>query len=270
MESTPHIDVGRVLIFKADLLYAEALQELTRRIFPAANVTVVQSISAASVLLATSPVDIFVGDSEASTEGDIFDLLTAPGHQDKRAPRVLVLCSHRDLRVLYSCRSLGVDGVFDPATEPAAHFGIALQRLADGQRYWSQSALTRLQSPSPTRHALGILTIAEQLVLSIIGGGCDDADAARQLGVSPSTLATFRRDLHRKLGAHHRGELIRLAVEHGFVKFTPAGVVRPGYAALAEAYRARSRSSAAMFRPDRSRSRETIPTTLQEIARPAA
>ena len=79
-------------------------------------------------------------------------------------------------------------------------------------------------------------------MLSVIGDGCDDLAAAGQLGLSPATISTVRRALHRKLGVQHRGELVRMAAQKGYVRFTPAGVERPGFGLLAAAYQPRHRA----------------------------
>jgi DNA-binding CsgD family transcriptional regulator len=94
-----------------------------------------------------------------------------------------------------------------------------------------------LEPNSPT----SLLSNSEQLVLSIIGDGSDDLDASVKLGLSPATVSTVRRNLHRKLGLRHRGELVQLAARTGYVRFTPAGIMRPGYALLAAACRRRGK-----------------------------
>ena len=66
------------------------------------------------------------------------------------------------------------------------------------------------------------------------------SDAASKLGLSPATIGTVRRNLHRKLGIQHRGELVRIAAQNGFVRFTPAGIVRPGFALLVAACQRRT------------------------------
>jgi DNA-binding CsgD family transcriptional regulator len=83
------------------------------------------------------------------------------------------------------------------------------------------------------------LTAFEQVVLSVVGDGCDDIEAARRLSLSPATISTVRRGLHRKLHVQHRGELVRLAAQAGFVRFTPEGVERPGFGLLTAAYHPR-------------------------------
>jgi DNA-binding NarL/FixJ family response regulator len=115
-----------------------------------------------------------------------------------------------------------------------------MRSVAAGSRYWSPAVARRMRQVAAAPSALfRILTAFEQLVLSVIGDGCDDVEAARRLGLSPSTISTVRRGLHRKLGVQHRGELVRVAAQQGFVRFTPDGVERPGFALLSAAYHPR-------------------------------
>jgi DNA-binding CsgD family transcriptional regulator len=110
----------------------------------------------------------------------------------------------------------------------------------NGTPYWSHGILEQLR-----RHATGarsicqLLTPTEQLVFAVIGDGSDDDIAATRLGLRPSTIGSIRRELHRKLNVQHRGELMRAAIQHGFVRITPEGVVRPGFGTLSHACRPR-------------------------------
>jgi DNA-binding NarL/FixJ family response regulator len=116
----------------------------------------------------------------------------------------------------------------------------ALRAIADGKRYWSQTIVDHIHRVGSGSNALfRLLTAFEHLVLSVIGDGCDNTVAAAELQLSPATVSTVRRELHRKLGVQHRGELVRVAAQHGFVRFTSTGVVRPGFAMMREAYQAR-------------------------------
>ena len=116
----------------------------------------------------------------------------------------------------------------------------ALRAISSGRRFWSQTIVDHMYRVGSASTALfRLLTAFEQVVLSVIGDGCDNTVAARQLKLSPATVSTVRRELHRKLGVQHRGELIRVAAQHGFVRFTSAGVVRPGFGMMCAAYQAR-------------------------------
>ncbi|MBI4623592.1 MAG: response regulator transcription factor [Verrucomicrobia bacterium] len=232
--------VSSVLIVKADRLYAEALRQLARQIFPQARIKLAASLDSAGTALATENVDVLVTGVGTSLGGDALEFISTCTCRNSRARQVLVVTTHHDLRLLGALRALSVRGVFDSTTEPPEQFLTALGAVANGDYYWSHSLLDLIHTSAARGNSLSrLLTTCEQLVFSIIGGGSDDVAAGRELGLSPATVSSVRRELHRKLGVQHRGELMRVAAQSGFVQFAPFGVVRPGYAMLAAAYQAR-------------------------------
>jgi DNA-binding NarL/FixJ family response regulator len=240
MDSITPPQIHCVLILKADRLYAEALRQYTLHVFPAARVLVAWSVESATTILTTESVDLFVTGVGASLETDVLDLLAQQSAAREHTQHVLVVTVRREYRVLAALRGLSIDGVFDSATERPAEFVTALRAISTGGRYWSQSVLDHMHRVGSASTALfRLLTTFEQVVLSVIGDGCDNTVAARTLKLSPATVSTVRRELHRKLGVQHRGELVRIAAQHGFVRFTAAGVVRPGFGIMCAAYHAR-------------------------------
>jgi DNA-binding NarL/FixJ family response regulator len=236
--TTPRIHC--VLILKADRLYAEALRQYTLHVFPAARVLVAWSVESARAILTSEPIDLFVTGVGASLDTDVLDVLAQQTQDPHHTRHVLVVTVRREYRVLAALRSLAIDGVFDSATERPGEFVTALRAIAAGGRYWSQSVLDHMHRVGSASTALfRLLTTFEQVVLSVIGDGCDNTVAARTLKLSPATVSTVRRELHRKLGVQHRGELVRIAAQHGFVRFTAGGVVRPGFGIMCAAYQAR-------------------------------
>jgi DNA-binding NarL/FixJ family response regulator len=240
MESSESPQVRCVLILKADRLYAEALKQYTLHVFPRARVLVACSVDSARAVLASESVDLFVTGVGSSLDSDVLDLLAQRSSGLLHANRVLVVTVRREYRVLTALRGIAVDGVFDSANERPAEYGNALRTISTGGRYWSKSVVDHMHQVGSASAALfRLLTNFEQVVLSVIGDGCDNTVAAQKLKLSPATVSTVRRELHRKLGVQHRGELIRLAAQHGFVRFTSGGVVRPGFGIMCAAYQAR-------------------------------
>jgi DNA-binding NarL/FixJ family response regulator len=239
-----------ILILKGDRIYAEVLRQYTLRVFPRARVTVALSLESARTTLLTTPVELFVTCLGASLESDVLDLLANyVGHPASSSRRVLVVTVRREYRVLAALRALSIEGVFDSASEAPDEFMNALRAVSSGRRFWSQTIIDHMYRLGSASTALfRLLTAFEQVVLAVIGDGCDNTVAARQLKLSPATVSTVRRELHRKLGVQHRGELIRVAAQHGFVRFTSAGVVRPGFGMMCAAYQAR-RAKRAETRP---------------------
>lgn len=240
MEGTSCVNSLHVLILKADRLYADGLRQNAERVLQPACVTIASSVSAARSILSTERIDLFITGVGESLEGDALDLIAQCKRSPLRARRVLVVTMRREYRTFAALRTLPIDGAFDSAEETPAAFVEALRAVVDGARYWSPSITRQLQRLAAAPTALfRMLTDFEQVVLSVIGDGCDDAEAAEELGLSPATISTVRRGLHRKLGVQHRGELVRIAAQKGFVRFTPDGVERPGFALLAAGYHPR-------------------------------
>jgi len=239
MDSSDFANIRSVVILKSDRLYSEMLRRSAACVFPRARITVTTTVEAAAEALRAEPADLFVTGVGAALEGDVIELLSKAGDAASLADHVLVVTSRREFRVLSCLRALDIEGVFDSVGEAAENFSDALRAVASGRRYWSQSILQHMQQMNTVGGHFRLLTACEQLVLSVVGDGCDDIVAARELGLSPSTVSTVRRELHRKLGVQHRGELVRVAAQNGFVRFTPVGVVRPGFAMLSAAYQAR-------------------------------
>lgn len=236
MESNDTPALRDVVILKADRLCADTLRQLILRTFPTARIRIIASVERVARLLKQEPTDLLLGGTEPLRDGDLLDFIATFRPYDPPARHVLVVATHCEDRVLAALRTLPVNGVFDSACDPPDQLLVALRLVLGGTRYWSPNLVDRLQ-----QHHLGpkslfrLLTSAEQLVLSVIGDGCDDSAAAAQLGLSPSTISTVRRELHRKLGVQHRGELVRVAALNGFVRFTPTGISRPGFSLLAAA-----------------------------------
>ena len=229
-----------VVILKADQLYAASLRAHVEAVLPGARITVASTVAAARALLDRAPVDLLLGSLGEGPEGDALDLLAQSTRAPRRARRVLVVALRCTYRTLSALRTLAVEGVFDAVTEDPEAFRPTLERVLAGQRSWSPSVQGELRQISAAPTALfRLLTDFEQLVLSVIGAGCDDDEAAELLRLSPATISSVRRDLHRKLGVQHRGALIRMAAQKGYVRFTPEGVERPGFALFAAAYRPR-------------------------------
>jgi two-component system capsular synthesis response regulator RcsB len=246
--------VRTVLILKADRLYADYLRESVGRTFPQARIVVTSTVTAAAVALALERVDLLVTGVGAALEGDVLDLLARRAGEPTAERRTLVVTGRHEYRVTSVLHALAIQGVFDSGQEAPEALRQALEAVAAGRRWWSAGFADQLQGLEKAPAApFRLLSVLEQLVLSVLGDGCDDATAAAELGLSPGTIVTVRRDLHRKLGVQHRGDLVRMAAQHGFVRFTPDGVVRPGFGLLRAQHESRRKLPAGLDRRRRPR-----------------
>jgi DNA-binding NarL/FixJ family response regulator len=207
--------------------YAEALQAVCIRAFPEATVAI--SCSGQEII-------------EALTAQHADLLLLAPNLPDmhgadvlrrivreKLATRVLVALHHRDERSLLALRDAQFDGLLDTQEEGVEALVKALHLVAAGQPYISPVFRGRIIDRAPIGVISQKLTPREIRVFAAIGDGSGNEEAARQLGLTPSTVQTYRRNLMHKLGIPNSAKLVREAIRLGIVRITADGsVIRAG------------------------------------------
>lgn len=83
--------------------------------------------------------------------------------------------------------------------------------------------------PTISTVAQGGAQRSEQMVLSVIGDGSDDQQAADRLGLSPYTVNTHRKAIMAKLKLHHKGQLMLHALQHGYIWVSAQQIQYPGF-----------------------------------------
>lgn len=147
--------------------------------------------------------------------------------------RILVLSSLRDPVSLYRVQEAGVHGFVDKRHQNLAVLREALPLVAGGEPYFAPvfGQMTHSIQQDPKAY-YRILSVYDQVALSMMGEARSDAEIAAALRVSESTMQSRRRDIMRKLNIHSTPKLMRFAIEHGFTRpehFPPkkeAGPVR--------------------------------------------
>ena len=220
-----------VLIAKADRIYTEALRGAVQTLVPHATIDCVARIDDASRCAATKAYDLIVSGIMLA-DGDALDWLA--GILDSpRSPRVMVVTGRRETRVLSALHDSRAHGVFDSCECGPEELREALRLVLSGGMFWSGSARQALLSDSRSgSELLRCLTATEQLVLAVIGDGSDDNEAADRLAMSSVAVRSHRKRLYAKLNINHRGQLIRLAMCHGYVRVSGDRVVQPGFGLL--------------------------------------
>ncbi len=100
--------------------------------------------------------------------------------------------------------------------------------MGAGGNYFSASLrMTECDGGVPPLSAL--LTVSELQVFAVIGDGTDDGQTAERLGLSATTIHTYRQRIMRKLGLQTRAELIKEALRRGIVRLGEDRVLRPGF-----------------------------------------
>ncbi|MEY3001514.1 MAG: hypothetical protein RL648_1728 [Verrucomicrobiota bacterium] len=142
-------------------------------------------------------------------------------HILKEAPatRVIALSSERDPKTLYQIHQLGLAGFIDKNETDAPTLTQAISTVLSGGQFFSESYRATVRAIRTDPDAFHkILSPREQEFLTLVGSGLPDEEIGRKLGISLSSVPTYRQNLYKKLGLHSNTELIRYAQEKGFWK----------------------------------------------------
>ena len=131
---------------------------------------------------------------------------------------LLMLSMHSNPEYVHQALLAGVLGYV--AKESAGPVLVdAIRSVQAGRRYLSESlgyeALHRYLSNHEGRDPLGSLSARERQVLRCTVDGCSIAETARELGLSPHSVETYRSRLMAKLGIEDLPALVKFAVRHG-------------------------------------------------------
>ncbi len=210
-------------MLKADRLYGDLICRQIKELWRNATILVFQHGFDALEAIQSEPPDLFVAGVKID---DMDGLEHLEPFIDTKLP-ILVLTSRRETRTFEMLRGIRYDGIYDGHAEGLENLPAALQQVIQRRLYVSPTMVEHLKRPKNI--TLDALTEKEQVVLSVIGDGSDDQQAAQRLGISPHTVNTHRKSIMAKLKLHHKGQLIVQALQLGYVWVTPSGISYPGF-----------------------------------------
>ena len=133
----------------------------------------------------------------------------------KLATRIVLLTMHDEPVLALEAEHAGVHGYVlkDNTFEELSQ---AIKKVVSGQLYMSPSVSEKLQA---FRLNSGGVTLSprEREVLKLIASGLSSKAIARECNISPKTVETHRERLMAKLNLHSVADLVRYAVQTGFL-----------------------------------------------------
>ena len=212
----------RILIAKADRVYAEALGTLCAQVFPDSEIEITTTGEATREALEGKRVDyLILGMSFPDLDG--VDLLQDIS-QKRLAKTLIIIAGQHDKPLLPSLDTTRFDAIIDTYCESQEAIKNALKSVANGQIHISSSLRPYLVERHSSWGSRQKLTIGERRVLKVIGNGCDNDEAGPLLGLRASTEQTHRRSMMRKLRVSSSPKLVYEAVRLGFVQLNTAEI----------------------------------------------
>lgn len=140
--------------------------------------------------------------------------------------RLLALTIHDDVAYLRSVIAAGGSGyvIKQAATTELL---TAIRTVHEGRSFiglsLEGSGLTHLEDPKTSSGGRDVdllpsLSGREQEVLVLVARGYTNRQIGEKLGISAKTVATYRTRLNDKLGLESRADLVRFAIDAGFLK----------------------------------------------------
>jgi DNA-binding NarL/FixJ family response regulator len=133
-----------------------------------------------------------------------------------RRVAVLALSMHAEKEVVRRALHAGACG-YVLKSEPVGQLVEAIGRAAEGKTYISEplreSLLDIMAGTEGPEAMINELTDRELEIFTLIGQGCDRREIARRLGISTSTIGTYRDRIKTKLNMKSSGELVKFAVQ---------------------------------------------------------
>jgi DNA-binding NarL/FixJ family response regulator len=133
------------------------------------------------------------------------------------ALRVVILSMHPEARYAAAALRAGAFAYVSKGVA-AAELVDAVRSAARGQVWLGPrvaAVLAHESAPQPRDAAHDSLTPREREIVALIGAGLQIKQVAGELGISVSSVNTYRSRIFRKMGLASNAALIRYAVQHG-------------------------------------------------------
>jgi len=219
----PKTAAPRIVVLKGDRLYGDLICRQIKGYWRNAEVQFFQLGFKALDAIQACPPDMLITGVKID---DMDGLEHLEPFVEKDLP-ILIVTSRKDARTFSLMRGIRYDGIYDGFVEGLSNLHTAMQQVLMRRLYVSPTMVEHLKKPKNI--TLDALTDKEQMILSVIGDGSDDHEAAERLGLSRFTVNTHRKAIMGKLGLHHKGQLMLYALQQGFVQISPDGVYYPGF-----------------------------------------
>lgn len=133
--------------------------------------------------------------------------------------RVLILTMHDSEDYAGRLIQAGAAGFIIKGNSPG-ELPDAVRRVAGGGTYITPSMMERMimNRRDKVEHPLATLSDRELQVMTKFAQGKEIRDITEELGLSPSTVGTYKKRIFEKLGFANMADLIRFAIRQGIIK----------------------------------------------------
>jgi NarL family two-component system response regulator LiaR len=213
----------KVLVVDAHRMFAEALEMLLAGEQDLEVVgTAATGEEAVELVEAVRPRVVLIGIA-LPTMGGIE--ATRRIRQVSPSTQVIIVSAYLEPEVMAQAIEAGACGLV-PKTHPVDKLVLTIRQVAQGEIAFPGSDMSEILSTVrqaqqirlETDRAVGLLSRREVEILQGIMDGLGNAELARSLHLSPSTVQTYIKNILGKLDVHSKLEAVTFALRHGLIR----------------------------------------------------
>ena len=208
--ASPHF-----LLIEDETILRELLNQHLGAAYPGCQISEASTFADARAQ-AAGTFDLAIVDLELP-DGNCLDWVQAWAAKEN-CPRIVILSSHDEDFILYRALRSAIPG-FVHKNDPTQVLHEAIKTVLAGGTFFSATVQRmRMRMQSNAEFFNKILSEKEQEVLRYLGLGMADDEAAAMLGLQPNSIMFHRKQIMQKLDLHSQVDLMRYAIEKGFVQ----------------------------------------------------
>lgn len=213
----------RTLIVEDQRMFRELLAKMCEAHFHHSKVVAVGTGGAGAEAMHASLFDLLILDIDLP-DRDGFSVAEEAATLAE-PPRVLGMSGNCDEFMIHRVMNSSMHGFIDKTDQSVETLAAAIKTVCAGKYFFSDVVhRTRVALRNDPRAFPKLLTDRECEMLSLLGQGLNNEQAADRLGITATTVQWHRKQLMRKLDIHSTVDLVVYAVEKGFTRL---GAARP-------------------------------------------
>jgi len=212
----------KIVVIDDHALMRDLLERACREALPGAMVSGAATAAAGLALAQKEQPDLIILDLGLPDRDGLDlldDLLAACGRC-----KVIGVSGYCDEFTLHRVLNSNLHGFVDKKEQTLDQLATAIKTVNSGERYFSPAAeKARLSLRNDPLAFHKILSVREQQLLALFGRGLSNEEIAASVKLSELTVRNHRCRTMAKLGLRTSAELIRYAIEKGFVRLEMLG-----------------------------------------------
>ncbi|HEY5824825.1 MAG TPA: response regulator transcription factor [Cyclobacteriaceae bacterium] len=207
-----------ILIVDDNRYFREIVRNMLERDTVSYKVWEAESVSQATYLIDTMPLDIVLLDARLGDEEDGLDVADYVKKKKINVPLLGLTTFEGSANILHLVKA-GVRGILLKSTTGPQELDEAIQKILSGEKYYPERVQTIIDENLHKLNELPTLRLTERerILLREMEKGYTAKDISRHTNITVSSVETTRKRLQEKTDTHSTSELVAYAFRNGLL-----------------------------------------------------